>query len=287
MIEFLSKNIELEEFEVTILSGVEKSTPSFIVTVQDITQHEFREFQEVGHIRIKTMEGIVVDWRGLVLDNFNNLVRTDKKLTGNPTIEIPFSQEANEFIISNSWPSDYVDIIFAALQEKYLEKSEQDEFYREELIQYIEATYRPKAPKDCEGCERQMGESDECFFHYQWDYPECPYQRLSREPELVKLLSFVVKSMDSWDAHDENPTKTTRAPIAGTSGPVVKEIKAKKKNYGISIEKFEWACRIYQIKPEDALTALSWVGTAVQAANDAGEIELKKLRRERFSSYTG
>lgn len=285
MIEFLSKNLELDEFELTIL-GPKVNTPALILTIQDITQREFRELQEVGHTRLKTMEGIIVDWRGMTVDNWNTLVKNGTKLVGNPKKEIPFSQEANEYIIDNSWPAEYVDVIFTALRDKFLEKEEQDEHYKNELIEYIEATYRPKAPKDCEGCERQMGGSDECFFHHYWQYPECPFQRLGRDPELVKLLSFVVKSMDSWDVHDEAPAKT-RAPIAGSSGPIVKEIKPKRKNYGISIEKFEWACRLYQIKTEDALTALSWVGTAVQAANDAGEIELKKLRRERFSSYTG
>lgn len=284
MIEFLSKNIELEEYEVPILNETD-DTPAFTVLVKDITQREFRELQDVGHSRLQTMEDIIIDWRGLTVDNWNTIVRSDKKLVGDPTVEIPFSQEANEYIIANSWPSEYVDVVFVTLKDKFLEKEEQDEFYREELIQYIEATYRPKAPKDCEGCERQMGDSDECFFHHQWQYPECPYQRLSREPELIKLISFIVKSMDSWDAHDETPTRS-KAPISG-GGPVVKEIKQKKKNYGISVEKFEWACRLYQIKPDDALTALSWVGTAVQAANDAGEIEIKKLRKERFSSYTG
>lgn len=286
MIEFLSKEIELEEFEVTIMSGAEKSAPDFVVTVRDVTQQEFRELQEVDHTRLRTMEDIIIDWRGLTVANFNRLVQSDKKLVGDPSIEIPFSQEANEYIIENTWPTNYVDIIFTALRERFFEKENQDEFYREELIQYIEATYRPKAPKDCEGCERQMGDSEECFFHYQWQYPECPYQRLSREPELLKLLSFVVKSMDSWDAPEETVTKS-RPPISGQSGPIIKEVKPKKKNYGISVEKFEWACRLYQIKSENSLTALSWVGTAVQAANDAGEIEIKKMRRERFSSYTG
>lgn len=285
MIEFLAKNITLEEYEVTVLSP-KANAPALIVTVQDVTQREFREFQEVDHSRLRTFDGIVIDWRGMTVDNWNTIVRSGEKLVGNPTKQIPFSQEANEYIIDNSWPSEYADIIFSSLRERFFEKEAQDQFYREELIQYIEATYRPKAPKDCEGCERQMGGSDECFFHYQWQYPECPFQRLSREPELLKLLSYVVKCMDSWDAPEESTTKS-RPPISGQSGPIVKEIKAKKKNYGISVEKFEWACRLYQIKPEDALVALSWVGTAVQAANDAGEIELKKQRRERFSSYTG
>jgi hypothetical protein len=87
--------------------------------------------------------------------------------------------------------------------------------------------------------------------------------------------------MDSWDVHEEDGF-TKPQPVSG-GGPIVKEIKPKKKNYGISIEKFEWACRLYQIPDEEAMDALSWVGVAVQAANEAPDLELQAMRRERFS----
>lgn len=276
---FLDKKKDIVEFEVPIIQAI--GCDPFVVTVRDLSQREFRDiYQEHGSAEFRYMDDIIVDWKGLVRDNWNELVRDGRVLKGNPKKEIPFSAAANRYLIDNSWPAEYVDIVYKEILERYHEKEKHDEYIKEELVAYIHATYRTKAPKDCEGCERMMGEDEMCYFTFQWKVPECPFGRFAREPEVVKTYSFCVKAMDSWDVHEEDGFKAPQ-PISG-GGPIVKEVKPKKKNYGISIEKFEWACRLYQIPDEDTMEALQWVGVCVEAANEAPDLELKALRRERF-----
>lgn len=124
-----------------------------------------------------------------------------------------------------------------------------------------------------------MSGAEDCFFNHQWKIPYCPYKdKLYTIPGLLDLMSFCNKAMDSWEV-DADPMRIAPNP----NGPQVTEKVAKKKQYGISVEKFEWACRLHRVQDEDALSALAWVGIAVKAANDAPELEIKRMRRERFN----
>lgn len=123
-----------------------------------------------------------------------------------------------------------------------------------------------------------MHGAEECFYTASWGIERCPFEELSEKPQLVQLMSFVNKAMDSWDV-DIDPVST--APRVGA--PVTE--KKKKKQYGISVEKFQWACQLHLVVPEDQLEALTWCGIAVQAANEAPELEIIKQRQERAKYF--
>jgi hypothetical protein len=120
-----------------------------------------------------------------------------------------------------------------------------------------------------------MEGAEQCFFDAQWGIKECPYEKLYATKGLPEILSFVVKAMDSWEV-DADPVKNTPRP-----GHAPMTEKKKKRQYGLSVEKFNWACQLHMVKQEDQLTALTWCGIAVKAANEAPDLQLIKQRKER------
>ena len=63
-----------------------------------------------------------------------------------------------------------------------------------------------------------------------------------------------------------------------TTGDKVKE---KKVSYHISIEKFNFACDLFQVKPEDKKEALKWAAIVANAATEAPEVVIREARRRR------
>lgn len=84
---------------------------------------------------------------------------------------------------------------------------------------------------------------------------------MSRSPKLVSIINFCSTSIDKWTQKDEK-TKVERT------------------KYGISIEKFNWATNLYQVKQEDLRDALQWVSMYSQAAEEAADMVMIENRKK-------
>ena len=78
------------------------------------------------------------------------------------------------------------------------------------------------------------------------------------------IYRFCTYCIDSWEEEDKLDKNV------------------KRKRYSPSIEKFSFACELFNIKPEDKMEAMNYVQAAVEAANDAPEQFIKKQREERW-----
>lgn len=116
------------------------------------------------------------------------------------------------------------------------------------------AIERPGMPKSCEDCERAQAytENPDACAH-----PEgCPFVNL--DPEVVDLFSFAMTALDSWEESK------------GEGGVF------KSKKYGVSLEKFDLACRLDGVAQEDQREALQLCG---RVATWAMEAQNWKVRR--------
>lgn len=132
-------------------------------------------------------------------------------------------------------------------------------------MEFVHATYRPGAPKSCDECvrrQRTRPDPDRCFFEEQFKLDHCPFLRLQRRPLLPQLLSFCAIASDDWEEED-------------------KMTKAKKKKYGVSIEKFRLACDVFVIEKEDLKEALDWVQVFCHAANESQDLATIEARKAR------
>lgn len=55
--------------------------------------------------------------------------------------------------------------------------------------------------------------------------------------------------------------------------------KVEKTRYGISIEKFNWACQLYQVERENMREALQWASMYSQAAEEAADMAMIEARK--------
>ena len=135
----------------------------------------------------------------------------------------------------------------------------------------MHAVYRPNAPQSCAQCEKAMSRTsnpDGCYFKDFFKMERgCPYKMMD-DPALAKMYQFVSKCMDSWEVDDPGNTDPKN--------------KTKIKKYGMSIEKFEFATKVHQVKPEDMLEAVSWATVGSKAAEDAKTVARKSSRGDRF-----
>jgi len=265
----------------------EGDSPEFKLILNEPTTREYRELMASIRNADATEEderdylkAVVHGFSGLTVRNFTHLWGSGKlrypETTDVDVFEIEYSPELVFELYKNCWPGSFADVLFQCLNESYSEHEEEEEELRTKIQDYVHATYRSKAPSSCEDCELKMEGAEECFFHKHWGVPECPYMVLHSDPKMAQFMSFATKAIDSWEV-DADPVKQT----SPRPGQVKVTDRSKKKQYGISVEKFDWACRLHQVEGADQLEALTWVGIVVKAANEAPELEILKMREER------
>jgi hypothetical protein len=84
---------------------------------------------------------------------------------------------------------------------------------------------------------------------------------LSHTPRLIPIVNFCSTSIDKWTEKQE-------------------KTKVEKTRYGISIEKFNWATNLYQVKQEDLREALQWVSIFSNAAEEAADMIMIENRKK-------
>lgn len=118
-------------------------------------------------------------------------------------------------------------------------------------------------PRTCEECEEAQANTEDpnaCA------HPEgCPWSRVLDDPELVSLYSFAMTAIDQWTEKDEFSKRDV-------------------KKFGVSLEKFDLACRLDRVDPEDqreALQVCGLVATWSQEAQDWAILAGRRKARER------
>lgn len=150
---FLPEGYALEDDDnkiipVTICQGTDEDPP-FVVDVRVLPIKEYRavfaklqKSQDGGFRQAKDAQDkvdrdylnkVVRGWNGLTPGNWNYLVRDGKKLvvdsslTGNVKKEIAFSAEAVFYLYRNTWPQDFGNKVFEAVQAGAAEQEEEEE----------------------------------------------------------------------------------------------------------------------------------------------------------------
>lgn len=148
---FLPEGYALESADdkvipVTICQGTDEDPP-FVVDVRVLPIKEYRSVfaklqrsQDGGFRQTKDaqdkvdrdyLDRVVKGWKGLTAGNWNYLVRDGKKLiTENSVVakkEIGHSTDAAFYMYRNTWPQDFGNKIFEAVQAGAAEQEEEEE----------------------------------------------------------------------------------------------------------------------------------------------------------------
>jgi len=87
----------------------------------------------------------------------------------------------------------------------------------------------------------------------------CPFELLLDDPEVSEIYRFCVGSLDHWTSKKDKHSREEH-------------------HYGVSIEKFDLACRLYEVDNRDQREAFEWCSFVATAANDAQQEGLRRAR---------
>lgn len=139
-------------------------------------------------------------------------------------------------------------------------------------------------PKSCEDCAREQRfrpDPELCFFVDQLPYEQCPFTLLGGNGMLTQLYSFCSMSVEKHEKTEEMESAGP-APLAQGGRSRARPKGPKKIEYYVSIEKFNWACSLFNVPKDKYMEALEWASFFSAKATEAPKSALQELRKERW-----
>lgn len=103
---------------------------------------------------------------------------------------------------------------------------------------------------------------------------------------LARIYQFCSMAVEKHEKTEEM-TSATPTPVhqGGGRGVAQKQRNKgpKKVEYYVSIEKFNWACDLFNIRKEHYMEALEWVSLFSQKATEAPKMAMREIRKDRWS----
>ena len=144
--------------------------------------------------------------------------------------------------------------------------------------------YRNKVPKSCEDCTKEQrfrSDPDLCFFVDQLPYDKCPFTIMNNNMLLADIYSFCAMAVEKQEKTEEMQSAGP-APLHQGGKARQKPKGPKKVEYYVSIEKFNWACSLYNVPKDKYMEALEWASFFSSKATEAPKSAMQELRRDRW-----
>lgn len=114
--------------------------------------------------------------------------------------------------------------------------------------------------------QKHQPNPDLCFYEDRLGLEACPFSLLSYDSRLPAIYNFCAMSIEKYEE----------------SGVGNQNIQLKKTKYSVSIEKFEFACRLFQVHGSNVMEAFDWASLVARAATEAREMAILNQRKRRF-----
>jgi len=112
---------------------------------------------------------------------------------------------------------------------------------------------------------------------------DCPFTVFAGNQILAEIYQFCSMAVEKQEREEELQSAGPSPVGMGKGRGASRKRGPKKVEYYVSIEKFNWACKLYNVPQPKYMEALEWVSFFSQKATEAPKIAIQEIRKDRWS----